>query len=164
MENLVDPDLFIHCGKPLLALNLLVVENLLLGPHLFSLTTDVHNIKVSPNKQVSTSSSSGSSIVRMVQDSPDSVLPGSSASSSSGYSHVAGTPSCTLQEDIGLPVKVDQVQTSQNVSSTRFTQETYSNIARIQSVPGYTERINANVQVNMLQIHWLQYFTLYLKL
>ena len=73
MENLVGPDLFIHCGKPLLALNLFIVENLLLGPHLFTLTIDVHNIKVSPSKQVSTSSSSGSSIVRMVQDSPDSV-------------------------------------------------------------------------------------------
>ena len=92
MENLVGPDLFIHCGKPLLALNLFIVENLLLGPHLFTLTIDVHNIKVSPSKQVSTSSSSGSSIVRMVQDSPDSVLPGSSASSSSGYSHVEEPP------------------------------------------------------------------------
>ena len=129
------------------------------------MTTDAHNVKVTPSKQVSTSSSSsGSSIVRMVQESPDSPESVISVSSSFGYSHVEGTTTCTPQEDTGFSVKVDQVQTSQDVISNRFTQETYSNIDRIQSVPGYTELINANVHVNMLQIHWLQYFTLYLKL
>ena len=81
------------------------------------------------------SSSSGSSIIRMVQDSPDSpdtVLPGSTSSS------------CLIDERLSQ----ESSQSSQSCLLLDSASSSHENV--IQALPGYTTVINEDVQVSKL--------------
>ena len=88
------------------------------------------DITPSSNKALSTSSFSGSSIIRMVKDSPDSpdtVLPRSTS-----------TSSCSIVEK-DEPVSLQESSASSSA---------FENGNVIQALPGYTTVINEDVQVS----------------
>ena len=100
------------------------------------LTTLLTQKDITPsNKALSTSSSSGSSIIRMVKDSPDSpdtVLPGSTS-----------TSSCLIDEPVSLQESSQCCLLLDSASSSVF-----ENGNVIQALPGYTTVINEDVQVS----------------
>ena len=93
------------------------------------------DVTPSSNKALSTSSSSGSSIIRMVKDSsdsPDTVLPGSTS-----------TSSCLIDEPVSLQESSQSCLLQDSASSSVF-----ENGNVIQALPGYTTVINEDVQVS----------------
>ena len=141
-----------------------------------SLTPEVSDMEVSPPSKISSSSSPGSSILRMLQDSPDSpdsIQPGSSSSSSSfgppGYFSMERASCHSLKEDPGLSFQKDEFQKPQIHNISRAPSPGYNSLERMETVSGLTKLINKDVQVNMFLV--LQTITtchcsieLYLKL
>ena len=119
-----------------------------------SLTQEVPDMEVSPSK-ISSFSSSGSSIIRILQDSPDSpgsIQPGSSSSSNSssppGYFGLERASSHSLKEDRGLSIQKNEAQEPQVHNVLGVASPSYNSIERMETVSAFTELINTDVQVN----------------
>ena len=115
-----------------------------------SLTEEVP-VSITPSKEVSTSStcsSSGSSPVHPSSDSTDSVVPATSSYSSSGHTFVERTSSHSKEKNSGIPVQDDPLSIPEIQHFSGSSCEINQSFTPIESLPGFTELINTNVQVN----------------
>ncbi|MCG8621588.1 MAG: hypothetical protein MJE68_06250, partial [Proteobacteria bacterium] len=105
--------------------------------------------------------SSGSSIIRMLQDSPDSpnsVMPGTTSSSTSSLYRTAknemleGEPQRTPPENTPVEHRLDEAPDSdiQEISATEGANTADSN--PVQALPGITTLINDNIWVSKVKI------------
>ena len=135
------------------------LENKVLAPSidedfmafLDSLTKEVQVDFSQSKNSFSSSSLSGSSIIRMLDspESPDSVLPGSTCSPS-GNSDVEKFSPCALKEDIVISNQNDELSQEQFHQLPQSSSSSDWHISSIQDLPGITTVINDQIQVSSM--------------